>query len=71
MLAALRRGLGRGPGLVPVPPAWLAAFCRLAGRQEAYQRLAGALVADPAALQAIGWTPAMTTPEGLAALMRQ
>ena len=70
MVAAIRRGLGRRPGLVPVPSAMLAAACRLAGREETYARLAGSLVADPAALKRFGWTPAVTTPDGLAALMR-
>lgn len=70
MVAALRRGLGRRPGLVPVPSAMLAAACRLAGREEAYARLAGSLVADPAALKRFGWTPAVTTRDGLASLMR-
>ena len=44
MVAAMRRGLGRRPGLVPVPSAMLAAACRVAGREEAYRaagRLAG------------------------------
>jgi hypothetical protein len=35
-----------------------------------FQRLAGSLVARPAALMQLGWTPAITTREGLAALMR-
>ena len=70
MVAAIRRGLGRRPGLVPVPSSLLAAACRLAGREESYRRLAGSLVADPAALRQLGWTPSVTTPEGLAALMR-
>jgi UDP-glucose 4-epimerase len=70
MLTAMRRGLGRRPGLIPLPSVWIAAFCRMAGRQDAYHRLAGTLVADPAALRALGWTPAVTTTEGLAALMR-
>jgi nucleoside-diphosphate-sugar epimerase len=70
MVAAIRRGLGRRPGLVPLPAAMLAAACRLVGRAESYRRLAGSLVADPAALQQLGWTPSVTTPEGLASLMR-
>jgi UDP-glucose 4-epimerase len=70
MVAAIRRGLGRRPGLIPVPPAMLAAACRVAGREEAYRRLAGALVADSTALRQLGWTPSVTTPEGLASLMR-
>ena len=31
MVAAIRRGLGRRPGLIPVPSAMLAAACRVAG----------------------------------------
>lgn len=34
MLAAMRAGLGRGPGLLPVPEAWLRRLARLAGREE-------------------------------------
>jgi nucleoside-diphosphate-sugar epimerase len=71
MISAIRRGLGRRPGLVPVPAAMLAAACRLTGREEAYARLAGALVADPAALRQLGWTPVVRTSEGLATLTRE
>jgi UDP-glucose 4-epimerase len=70
MIAALRQGLGRGPGLVPVPAALIRAGLRAAGRAEMYQRLAGSLVADAAALRDLGWTPRAGTREGLAALMR-
>jgi nucleoside-diphosphate-sugar epimerase len=70
MLAAMRRGLGRGPGLVPMPPRLLKAALRVAGRPEDYQRLAGSLVAEPAALRQLGWTPQVATRDGLAALMR-
>jgi len=70
MIAAMRAGLGRRPGLVPVPAAMLAAACRMAGREDAYQRLTGTLVANPAALRGLGWTPPVATPDGLAALMR-
>src|SRR6266851_4746441 len=65
MVANLRRGLGRRPGLVPVPPRLLELGLRAAGRGEIYQRLAGSLVADPSALMGIGWTPRVTTTEGL------
>jgi UDP-glucose 4-epimerase len=71
MIAAMRRGLGRRPGLIPVPPSLLEAALRAAKRQEIYQRLAGSLVADPAALLQLGWTPPVTTAEGLAALARE
>jgi UDP-glucose 4-epimerase len=70
IVAALREGLGRGPGLLPVPQALLGAGMRLAGRGEAFERLAGSLVADPTALLALGWTPPVATREALAALAR-
>jgi nucleoside-diphosphate-sugar epimerase len=68
MIAAMRRGLGRRPGLIPVPPSLLEAALRATGREEIYQRLAGSLVADPGALLQLGWSPPVTTAEGLAAL---
>jgi UDP-glucose 4-epimerase len=70
MIAALRRGLRRRPGLLPVPPALLAAALRATGRGEIYERLAGSLVADATALRQLGWAPPVTTQEGLAALAR-
>jgi nucleoside-diphosphate-sugar epimerase len=69
-VAAMRRGLGRRPGLVPVPRPLLAAILRAMGRAEAYERLAEPLVADPAALLRLGWTPPVATPAGLGQLMR-
>jgi UDP-glucose 4-epimerase len=70
MVTALRRGLGRSPGLIPVPPPLLKMALRAAGRTEIYQRLAGSLVADPAALLRLGWTPPVATADALAALAR-
>ena len=70
MITALRRGLNRSPGLIPVPPSLLEMALRAAGRTEIYQRLAGSLVADPAALLRLGWTPPATTADALAALAR-
>jgi UDP-glucose 4-epimerase len=71
MIAALRHGLGRRPGLIPVPRAVLAAACRLAGRADTLERLAGDLVAEPEALKRLGWTSPVGTREGLATLLRQ
>jgi nucleoside-diphosphate-sugar epimerase len=70
MIAALRQGLGRPPGLFPLPSALVQAAFRAMGRDEAYARLAGSLVADPSALKSLGWVPPVQTPEGLAALAR-
>ena len=70
MIAALRAGLNRRPGLIPVPAGLLEVALRAAGRTEWYTRLAGAQVADAAALRALGWTPAIMPRAGLAALAR-
>jgi nucleoside-diphosphate-sugar epimerase len=70
MITAMRRGLGRRPGLIPMPQRLLEAALRALGREEISQRLAGSLVADPAALTRLGWRPAISTMDGLAALAR-
>jgi UDP-glucose 4-epimerase len=70
MIAAMRRGLGRAPALVPVPAWMLDAALRAAGRADAYERLAGPLVADPAALLRLGWAPPVTAAAGLEQLLR-
>jgi len=68
MITAMRRGLGRRAGLIPVPPRLIEAALRTAGWSEIYQRLAGSLVADAAALRRLNWAPSVSTREGLAAL---
>ena len=70
MVAALRAGLGRRPGLLPLPAALLGQALRLIGRGEAYERLVGSLVASPAALTRLGWRPPVATRAGLADLAR-
>jgi nucleoside-diphosphate-sugar epimerase len=70
MVAALRHGFGRRPGLLPVPEALMSAAARLTGRGELIERLAGSLVANPAHLMALGWQPALAARDGLAQLAR-
>ena len=70
MIAAMREGLGRRPGVFPVPAALMEAAFRAMGRSEAFARLAGSLVASPAALRQLGWVPLAETRAGLAALAR-
>jgi len=70
IVAALRAGEGRRPGLLPVPPALIALTARAAGRAEEWQRLGGMLVADPIKLMDAGWKPAHDTRAGLAELAR-
>ena len=68
IVAALRTGAGRAPGLLPVPPALIALAARTMGRAEEWQRLGGSQIADPEKLLAAGWKPAVETSAGLAAL---
>lgn len=68
MVAALRAGMGRGAGLLPVPSALIALAARAAGRDDDWQRIGGSLIADPAKLLMAGWMPAVETPVALAAL---
>lgn len=71
MIAALRAGLGRGPGLLPCPAALVGLACRMTGRGEVFERLSGDLVARADGLESLGWAPQGTTAEGLAALARR
>jgi len=70
MITAMRAGLGRRRGLVPVPSTILHAGFRLVGRGELYRRLAEPLVGDPARLRELGWVPRVTTSDALAVLAR-
>jgi nucleoside-diphosphate-sugar epimerase len=70
MIAAMRRGLKRRPGLIPVPHALLRAALETSGQATNVPFLAGSLVADPAGLMTLGWTPELTTAQGLERLMR-
>src|SRR5215471_10151693 len=69
MIEAMRHGLGRWPNVFWLPAALLKHSFRAAGRDDAYERLSGSLVADPAALMHLGWTPPLRTMVGLAKLM--
>jgi nucleoside-diphosphate-sugar epimerase len=70
MIAAMRHGLGRSPNVFWLPATLLALSFRAAGRDGAYERLSGSLVADPSALMRVGWTPPLATEVGLARLMQ-
>jgi UDP-glucose 4-epimerase len=70
MIAALRRGLDRRPGILNVPAPLLEVAFRAGGRSDVYRRLAGPLIADASGLARLGWTPSSSTAEGLERLMR-
>jgi UDP-glucose 4-epimerase len=71
IVAALRAGEGRRPGLLPVPPGLMALAAGALGRAEEWQRLGGTQIADPAKLIKAGWKPALDTRASLAALVRE
>jgi UDP-glucose 4-epimerase len=70
MIAAMRRGLGRGPGLFPVPVGLLKAALAAAGLDKEFQLLTEPLVASAAALKGLGWAPSVSTQAGLAAIAK-
>jgi UDP-glucose 4-epimerase len=70
MIRSLRRGVGRSPGLLPMPAPLLRYAFGMLGRGEAYERIAGSLMASAATLTALGWRPPVATRDGLAALAR-
>jgi nucleoside-diphosphate-sugar epimerase len=70
IVEALRAGLGRGPGLLPVPPFAMALALQAFGRGEEWSRIGGELVADVSKLLAAGWTPTVETRSGLQDLAR-
>jgi UDP-glucose 4-epimerase len=70
MVAAMREGLGRRPGLFYVPKPLLKTALRATGRVGPVEPLFGSLVADPSALAKLNWVPPVETVRGLAALTR-
>ena len=69
IIAAMRAGLGRRPGVFSVPLLPVRFAATLAGRDGAWQRLTGDLTVSTAALERIGWLPRETAAEGLARWM--
>jgi nucleoside-diphosphate-sugar epimerase len=67
MIAALRLGLGRRPGLFPVPMSLLKTSLLAAGAHRELRFLTEPLIASAAALRDLGWVPRISTQEGLAA----
>ena len=66
MVAAMRAGLGRAPGLIFVPESVLRFGFWLSGHTELYRRLAEPLVGDPTELLRIGWVPRLAISTALA-----
>lgn len=70
MVAAMREGMGRGPGLIPVPAPFLKLALKAAGHDDWYERLAQPLVVDTSNLSRLGWTARVSAREGLRRLVR-
>jgi UDP-glucose 4-epimerase len=71
IIAALRSGLGRPPGMFNLPLALVRSAVWLAGLSATWERLAGDLIVDTGRLERTGWRPAETAAEGLARWMRE
>jgi len=70
LVAALRRGFGRRPGLYTIPPSTLGLALRCLGKSEAWVRFGGELVVDPSKLIDAGWSPGVETAVALEAMAR-
>jgi nucleoside-diphosphate-sugar epimerase len=71
IITALRHGRGYAPLLFPFKEEWMQKASAFVGRREMFSRLAGNLMADSAALMALGWEPDTDTPAQLSDLMRR
>ena len=68
ILTWLRAGMGRSPGLFPVPPGMLGLALRALGQGQAAQSLLGDLVADTTPFKvAFGWKPPLRSETAIAA----
>ena len=71
LIAEIARALGRPARLVPLPVALLRALGAVSGRSAEIGRLVDSLVVDAAATRArLGWQPAHSSAEGIAATVR-
>ena len=74
IIASIRRGLGRSPGLFNMPPSLIRTALLIAGRETLWSRLSGDLVVNPNKLIRAGWRPAGNTKatlSGMAAAWRE
>jgi UDP-glucose 4-epimerase len=70
IIAALRQGFDRSPGLMNVAPFLVRQALRITGRESLWSRLSGDLIVDPKKLIDAGWRPASDTLAALAAMAR-
>ena len=71
IVTAMRRGMGRSPGLIAMPPGPIRFGLTALGRRQDWERLNATLIADPSKLIATGWRPDPDTVSALAATARE
>lgn len=70
LIAALADGLGRPARLIPFPAGLLGLTATLLGRRAMWQSLSGNFATEPRAALAMGWKPAESLAESIAATAR-
>ncbi len=65
LIRALAAGMGKPAGLVPCPPAILAAAATAVGRSAMWQSLAGSFIAVPENALRLGWAPRQSLSDSL------
>ena len=70
LVTAMRDGLGRAPHLMKVPPGAVRRIMASFGKEADWERISGGFVVDTAKLRGIGWEPAVSTYEGIKAMMQ-
>jgi len=71
IIAAMRGGLGRPPGLLNAPVGVLRVAARFSGQANIWERIAGDLIVSTTALEASGWQPVETARQGITRWMRE
>ena len=71
IVAAVRKGLGRGPGVFSVPPSLLRLIARASGQEGLWRRLSEPLLVDPSRLATTGWQPVADTAERISRYARR
>lgn len=67
VLASVRRGMSRKPGLVPFPPSWISGALRIAGKAAMADGLLGDLSLDASPFEdGFSWRPSSPTLEAMA-----
>jgi UDP-glucose 4-epimerase len=70
IIASLRHGMSRSANLFAIPPPLLLGLVRICRLTETWEKLAGSLVVSVDKLNAIGYSPIVTTSPGLTAMTR-